>query len=101
MTPSCEKLDLHRLRKDIPKYYPFLQSHSLPEWNRFLEQQLDDLTSVSQPSQHLPEFRKLIIAGNSTTNVLADEVQDVPANEEVSVYCMVARYNFTIDKNYY
>ena len=99
MTPSCDKLDIDQLKKHIPKYYPFLQSHSQVEWNMFLEKQIDDLTSNSQPSEHLQEFRQLIAAGSRVANAPpTGEAEEftaepilTPANEEV-LYIIVTLF---------
>lgn len=65
VTPSVEKLDIERLHRDIPKYYPFLKAESTPVWNDFLKQQLPRLTSTSYNStNYQDQFRQLIAAGN-------------------------------------
>lgn len=68
VTPSVVKLDVDRLRKDIPKYYPFLQAKSKAIWEEFLVQQLSDLTSESSSTEYQDQFRQLIAAGNKKAN---------------------------------
>ena len=64
VSPSVEKLDIERWNRDIPKYYPYLQPKSRIIWDKFLEQQLSDLTSESSSTDYQDQFRQLIAAGN-------------------------------------
>jgi hypothetical protein len=64
VVPSTSKLDIDRLRKDIPKYYAYLIPQSAVIWDNFLEQQLNALIKESSPTEYQFQFRQLIAAGS-------------------------------------
>ena len=42
MQPSLERMDLHRLRKDIPKWFKWITEDAAEEWESFLLVPLED-----------------------------------------------------------
>ena len=53
-TPSMEKIDLDRLKQDLPKWKPWLSASSWPEWADFLESGLEDMRKVPEPPDEWP-----------------------------------------------
>lgn len=43
--PSSTKLDVERIKNDIPKYYPFLQPSSADDWETFCNNDINALLS--------------------------------------------------------
>ena len=82
--PSLSKLDVDRLRRDFPKYYPFLQAQSKSHWDNFFEHQLVSLTSESNPSQYHFDFRQLVKAGVNCSITAVPPSSPTVVNESIS-----------------
>ena len=48
VSPNVEKLDLNRLKEDIPKYGPWISSSSATVWNTFMAKNLEDHLSTPE-----------------------------------------------------
>lgn len=48
VSPNVEKLDLNRLKEDIPKYGPWISSSSATVWNTFMAKDLEDYLSTPE-----------------------------------------------------
>ena len=48
VSPNPEKLELNRLKEDIPKYRPWISSSSANVWETFMAKDLDDYLSPSE-----------------------------------------------------
>ena len=87
--PSTAKVDVDKIRKDIPKYYPYLKLQSKSDWDQFLNDQFAVLTNEGCPSQYQAQLRQLVKAGaNRTVAALpppqvADEIESEPVQKEV------------------
>ena len=63
VAPSTIKLDTDKIRKGIPKYYPFLQPESKLIWDKFLGTKLTELITDSSPTMYKDLLRQLIAGG--------------------------------------
>jgi len=75
VTPSPDKVEVARLKNDIPKYYPFLQPGSKLLWECFLEKELDKLTTFSTPPTEFADLHRRLISAASIVTV-EDNQQD-------------------------
>ena len=48
VSPNLEKLNLNRLKEDIPKYGPWISSSSATVWNTFMAKDLEDYLSTPE-----------------------------------------------------
>ena len=48
VSPNLEKLDLNRLKDDIPKYGPWISSSSATVWNTFMPKDVEDYLSIPE-----------------------------------------------------
>ena len=48
VSPNLEKLDLNRLKEDIPKYRPWISSSSATVWNTFMAKDLEGYLSTPE-----------------------------------------------------
>ena len=105
VTPSPDKVEIARLKSDIPKYYPFLQPSSKLVWESFLEKELDELTSFSVPATEFADLhRQLVRAGSliavheSQQNVVEIEV---PSKRKEVIHLLQAKHKTIINVQHY
>ena len=48
VSPNLEKLDLNRLKEDIPKFRPWILSSSAAVWNTFMAKDLEEYLSTRE-----------------------------------------------------
>ena len=100
VTPSPDKVEVARLKSDIPKYYPFLQPSAKLVWESFLEKELDKLTSFSVPATEFADHHQLVRAVSLITvqesqqNVVEVEV---PSNRKEVIHLLQAKHKTIIN----
>ena len=73
--PSSTKIDVERIKTDIPKYYPFLRPSSADDWNKFCISDFDALLSeeiTTEVTQELQTVYRTLVRGSYQSATAAD-----------------------------
>ena len=73
--PSSTKLDVERIKNDIPKYYPFLRPSSADDWETFCSNDINALLSEeisTEVTQELQAVYRTLVKGSYRSTTAAD-----------------------------